>query len=992
MNLNTMRFPLLSACFQGLSWYPQPVWLVVFGCLVAGPLAAAETAPTSLPVKAKWIWHPQADYHPYNQTIIARKTFRVKQPEQATLAITADSFYRVFINGQWVNDGPCRSWPEHFQYDVIDARPYLVSGKNEIRVVARYYGVGDFHRVPQQAGLLAQLNIRESDGQSVTIATDGSWDTAIARAWDVRTPKASIQMEPCEWYDARLEDKLEFRRAAVLFEVNGGPWKDLNPRDVALLSRQPVAFKSFAGAKVVRAEGLNFCLPAARLVNPGLIEANHATSLACGMATILENSSELTLSVQTEGMKLAVDGKRNAQNQFKLSPGRHLVMAMVSGIFGHEKEKALRFKETSGYKLENPLQAGYENPWCFIRFPEYAVATNDLVWIDFKKDDPSLRAAMEGYSKASEELLNTAQDLAQFKAAAGRRAELLPSNTMFVRDIYWQFTQRQVIEDAAALVRHGGALIHDNPEVTTVQPSAAGDIELLYDLGEQNCGYYRLDLVADAGVIVDVFSLEYITPDGRLQHSWGNRNGMRYITRQGRNDFLSLKRRSGRFVFLTLRGAKTPVQIRHFGLVESTYPVEYTGNFSCSDARLDRIWEISTRTLKLCMEDTYVDCPLYEQTHWVGDARNESLLAFGVFGAYDLARRCIQITAQSLEHYPIAGCQTPSGWDCLLPAWSFLWGISTWDYYWETGDKAFLRSVYPAVIRNLRGAERFVNDRDLFSGPFWNMFDWTGADQGQKTVLHNSMFMVGAIDAALRSARELGETRETEWLTALRSRLLRGVNRLWDPSRQAYPDSVRDDGSISPSTCQHTSFLALLYDLIEKENVPAAVKNLTAPPEKMVRIGSPFAMLYLYETYEKLGMEDQILIEIYTNYLPMLESGATTVWESFPSGTLGGDGFPTRSHCHAWSSAPTRFLNRILLGVKATSPGGTRVEISPRLNNLAWARGITATARGPVSVSWKVSGGVLDVKYSVPAEVKASFVRNATHAGLQVRVNGQAVP
>jgi hypothetical protein len=151
-------------------------------------------------------------------------------------------------------------------------------------------------------------------------------------------------------------------------------------------------------------------------------------------------------------------------------------------------------------------------------------------------------------------------------------------------------------------------------------------------------------------------------------------------------------------------------------------------------------------------------------------------------------------------------------------------------------------------------------------------------------------------------------------------------------------------------------------------------------------------MLYLYETYEKLGMEDQILIEIYTNYLPMLESGATTVWESFPSGTLGGDGFPTRSHCHAWSSAPTRFLNRILLGVKATSPGGTRVEISPRLNNLAWARGITATARGPVSVSWKVSGGVLDVKYSVPAEVKASFVRNATHAGLQVRVNGQAVP
>lgn len=39
------------------------------------------------------------------------------------------------------------------------------------------------------------------------------------------------------------------------------------------------------------------------------------------------------------------------------------------------------------------------------------------------------------------------------------------------------------------------------------------------------------------------------------------------------------------------------------------------------------------------MQDTFTDCPLYEQTHWAGDARNEALIAFGVFGAHDLARR-----------------------------------------------------------------------------------------------------------------------------------------------------------------------------------------------------------------------------------------------------------------------------------------------------------------------------------------------------------------
>lgn len=35
------------------------------------------------------------------------------------------------------------------------------------------------------------------------------------------------------------------------------------------------------------------------------------------------------------------------------------------------------------------------------------------------------------------------------------------------------------------------------------------------------------------------------------------------------------------------------------------------------------IYEMSLYTTRLCMEDTYVDCPTYEQTYWVGDARNE---------------------------------------------------------------------------------------------------------------------------------------------------------------------------------------------------------------------------------------------------------------------------------------------------------------------------------------------------------------------------------
>jgi hypothetical protein len=121
----------------------------------------------------------------------------------------------------------------------------------------------------------------------------------------------------------------------------------------------------------------------------------------------------------------------------------------------------------------------------------------------------------------------------------------------------------------------------------------------------------------------------------------------------------------------------------------------------------------------------------------------------------------------------------------------------------------------------------------------------------------------------------------------------------------------------------------------------------------------------------------------------MLEDGATTVWESFPTGTTGRGGFPTRSHCHAWSSAPVHFLNRLTLGVVPTATAGAAFDISPRIGSLTWARGRTATINGPVEASWKRDGKTLRVDASAPEGVRLRFRRNDTHDGLTVVFNGR---
>jgi alpha-L-rhamnosidase len=938
---------------------------------------------------AKWIWKDQDSYHPYQQVVVAQKILRLASVKQAEMRITADGGYRLFVNGEWVNDGPCRSWPEHFQYDRIDLMPYLVNGENEIVAIVRHWSVGNFHTVPQQAGLLAQLDLIFTNGNRKRIKTDRSWLVADAPAWIPRTPKVSIQMEPQEYYDARLEDDLVFEPAVELYPALEGPWHDLHARDSVLLNRKSLPLRSFKGANIVRRQYTrDYCVPVARLVHPALVEANRSVSLAGGMCTLLQVNSPTRVEVTASDFLVSIDGITQMDGFYNLDAGTHFMTGLSIPLFGHNKERSIRFRDLPpAVFLINPIDSSSSNPWVWIDVEGFDLVMDDMIWPENQNLDTHREKMAALYEDWSLRLSREADNFDKLRTVQGIQLRCLSAEEMFVTDSHQAFLDREVLGDGVDLIVHPSGLMHESGEVTMVHPSSEGDVELVYDLGEQTVGYLELDLLAEEGVEIDLFGVEYIARDGAIQHTFGNRNGFRYITREGINRFISLKRRSQRYLFVTFRRQSRPVRIRKIQLIESTYPIDQQGWFSCSEARFDDIYAISARTLKLCMEDTFTDCPLFEQTHWVGDARNEAVFAFSTFGAQDLARRCIRLAAQSLERYPIVGCQVPSGWDCLLPAWSFLWGISVWDYYMYTGDRQFLKEMWPAVLRNLAGAEKLLDGNGLFSGPFWNMFDWTGIDDKHNTVLHNSMLMVGAINAAVQCARILADRKEQARLSQLGKNIIGNLNRLWDVKKQAYPDSIHANGSISKSVSMHTSFLSILYDIASPDIYPAALNNTLIPPDEMVKVGAPFASMYFYEALEKAGRSNEIIQSIYDNYVPMVEDGATTVWEVFPVSHDRPAGFPTRSHTHAWSSAPLYFLPRILLGIASIEPGGAAYAISPHPSGLSWASGAVATPRGPLQIDWDIKGKTLRIQAKAPKGIRLFFKSNPDIANFNVEHN-----
>ncbi|MDD5597418.1 MAG: alpha-L-rhamnosidase N-terminal domain-containing protein, partial [Victivallaceae bacterium] len=596
-------------------------------------------------IKAKWIWKKQDNYKLYNQTVIFRKTFEINSPlKSAELAITADSFYRLYVNGSRINDGPSRAYPEKYNYDLIDISARLLNGENEIYVIARYFGCGTFHQICQQAGFLAQLELEYCNGEKELLMSDSGWEAAEAAQWLRSMPRIYCQMEAVEGYNAGLEANIEFAPAAELFSADAAPWRGLMARDCPLLTGKEFYPERFHSANIVDCKGFSLEIPLPRLCYPGVIDMNSNTSAAGGIALIVEAEAAGELEIRGSYCEITVNGRKAENNKFKVSKGRNFLLALNEAVFSHIQQMTVFFAEKAGIKIYSPLDRNIAYP-CFLRFRQLLGLRSDTV---VRRYNPELLAFQDRIKAFYADILNNIKSEADFDKHLRKYAENIPEDCVLPMDFYPVLLEQKTGMDAACFIESPEKLIFDDSSCTVIHPAPAGDIRVIYDLGMQNTGYYDFELFAGEGTVLDIFEIEHIFSDGRFQDTGLYQNGMRYICKAGHNKFTSLKRRSGRYLIIVFRKLRSELRFRNFKLIESTYPAEYKGSFLCSDEFMNRLWKISAHTLKLCMEDTFTDCPLYEQTLWVGDARNEALFAYPVFGAWDLSRRCIRIAAESL--------------------------------------------------------------------------------------------------------------------------------------------------------------------------------------------------------------------------------------------------------------------------------------------------------------------------------------------------------
>lgn len=537
-------------------------------------------------------------------------------------------------------------------------------------------------------------------------------------------------------------------------------------------------------------------------------------------------------------------------------------------------------------------------------------------------------------------------------------------------DVFALSNMRRALPDLSVSLDSRHALCSDNSEFSVAHPSKEGDLEFILDFGEEIVGLIMFEVDAPDGTILDFNCFEAIV-GGVWSWTDGLNNTIRYTAKEGWQRFHSTVRRGFRYAQVTIRKASRPVRIRGISCLQNTYPVQNEGKFASSDALLNVIWDIGRRTTRLCMEDTFVDCPAYEQTFWVGDARNESLAAYAAFGDTTLTKRCLKLAAESMWRSPLPESTVPSGFNVIIPDWSMFWVLACEDYYKQTGDTLFVDDIFPSVLQSCRFMLNKRNDIGLWQFPAWNMLDWAGMDCPRDGIIaHENLLLV----ETLRRAALLGEvigSAEVSDLQREASYQMEVVNRhLWNDEQHAYVDSIHSDGTPSTVFSQQTQTMAYLCDCVPEDRLPWIEKYLTDVPEGWVRIGSPWMLWFSFETLAKKGDFATMLDWMRSYWRQMLEHDATTCWEMFPrSGS--GRWYPTRSWCHAWSAAPTYFLSMYQLGVQPTKPGWKKVVIAPQPCELSWAKGRVPTPQGTIFVSWHVAEGKMDLSAIVPTGVEA---------------------
>jgi alpha-L-rhamnosidase len=415
------------------------------------------------------------------------------------------------------------------------------------------------------------------------------------------------------------------------------------------------------------------------------------------------------------------------------------------------------------------------------------------------------------------------------------------------------------------------------------------------------------------------------------------------------------------------------------------------GDFRCSDALFQRIWQSAAYTARLCMRaDAYWDGIKRDRLGWYGDARITQIATDAVFFDPTPALRM-------LLNLPV------NSWANDIPTYSFdaiamlKQTILTYGASAPELVEIFRRvkAMLAWAQRTHVGADGLLHRNDRVPYFFGIGFlDWSVMPIGGRfeELCWLQCRYLEALNLTAEVAGLLGRHDDARHFSG-RAEKLRPIvlKRFWNPRtgfvhtrnrtitswqkllsdkhyRDTYERKIRL-GSSGPS--RHSNALAVWAGLCSEERfrrkVISVLNDGHVPP-----VITPYFAYYEQCARAQCGDREGALLNM-RNYLgrQIVENDSPTIWESFEPEVKGfnrwGLGGWAKSLCHGWSSGVVPMTMSYLLGIVPNAPGFAKIILRPP-SSLPWTfEAVVPTPHGKIKIARERRNG--PVRYQLPRGV-----------------------
>lgn len=945
-------------------------------------------------MEGSWIWIGD-NQSTENERVCFVKPFDVQNlMNDVTLQITAVTKYQVYINGIFLGTGPIRTAPGNAYIDQYPISDRIREGDNLLSVEVWNYGLSTYQSVAEPGGLLFSVM------QDHTCLCCSDENTLCCRdtGFISYAPKRNVNLGFSDYYDATVfhpgswkYGNGEYKNAVIANEK-----RNLFDRPIRLFHEEEKYPTNILRVEDAKQTGTVISVNLRETLFPGRTDANETIMtgfLGCEFEAVREVSGKIAFPNCTWngilgdfriGDQVYRVSDSNREIKVRIPHGRNLFLLRFHGkfddLFCHME---LTLDDSQGLLA----LSGEEQD---IRIRKFG-ADQAFFTIGPTSEKVSALNGIDPITENTEALTDQEENIfacTSLRALQDMGCDIkwIPSQYV-MKDMYLLSLARlmQPVRIHAVTEQYKG-LLWNNPQATFIELSSHTDIRrILIDFGDILVGQVEFTVWAEAGTVIDIYGFENAF-HGEIDYTIGLNNGVRYICRDGWQHYRGMARIGLRYAVISVYGGKVletnedfnytrQVKIRDLHFNTSRYATAGEGTFKCSDDQLNKIWEMCRHTHEVCMEDSFTDCPTYEQAFWLGDAQTSAAIDHYVFGEYDFIKHNLILGTTARANTPLLNALAPTDWNTAIPMWTFNWLLSVTEYIDVTGDVSVLSLLYDKIRQVLLYYCGLLTDEGGLIVHAWNLIDWAHLDTPEGSVLtaYQALFAC-CLERYAIYAETLGRSDDAVLWEDSAMRMNRFIDeKLWQKERNAFCDAWHPEKGYASTCSIQTHSLLLLYDMIQNpEKKELTRRYLENKPDDFIDVGSPFMLYYNYEARMLQGDFHGVLDDIRKRWGEMLYYDSTTCWEVFPGFY---ENTRTRSYCHAWSSAPAALLQKYMLGVRMEEKGWRRASVSVPVmedENITWCRGSIPTPYGRIYVDWdkKTHNYLLQVPETISLEIK----------------------